>query len=186
MTKELSAGIIIYRRTSEGPKFLLLYNGGKYWNFPKGKLADGERSFQAALREVYEETGLSSQDLHFREWFKVQDTFSFIRNREKIYKTVIYYLAETRNQKIQINIKPEHHKGEHHEGYGWFLHKEAVRLISGTVMKGHISHIYENLIHKKGISDNRPHSARQGGNIQRYRHGSREPARVEGGWKRSS
>ncbi|MBI4994923.1 NUDIX domain-containing protein, partial [Candidatus Peregrinibacteria bacterium] len=69
MVKEISAGIIIYRKTSEGIKFLLLYHGGRYWNFPKGKLDQGEKSFRAALREVKEETGLSSNELRLKEWF---------------------------------------------------------------------------------------------------------------------
>ena len=63
--KEISAGIIIYRKTLEGVKFLLLYHGGGYWNFPKGKIEAEEKSFQAALREIREETGLIKQDLKF-------------------------------------------------------------------------------------------------------------------------
>ena len=79
--KEFSAGIIIFRRTKEGPKFLSLYHGGPYWNFPKGRL-EGETNFKAALREVDEETGIKQGELHFKSWFKVQDRFTYVRNRE--------------------------------------------------------------------------------------------------------
>jgi len=185
MAQEISAGIIIYRKTPEGPKFLLLYNGGKYWNFPKGKLADGERSFQAAIREVYEETGFSSRDLHFREWFKVQDRFSFVRDKQKIDKTVVYYLAETRNAKVRIKIQPDNHRGERHEGYGWFLYKEAVRFISGPIMKNNLKNIYENLVQKKGLQSNRTYPARQGRNVRGYRPSNRQSSRSESSRKRA-
>ena len=36
--KEFSAGLIVYRNTEQGPRFLLLYHGGRYWNFPKGHI----------------------------------------------------------------------------------------------------------------------------------------------------
>ena len=52
MAKQISAGIVIYRRDKDGIKFLLLYHGGRYWNFAKGKLEETERSFEAAIREV--------------------------------------------------------------------------------------------------------------------------------------
>ena len=58
MKKVISAGIIIFRKVKGDCKFLLLYHGHNYWNFPKGKLEATERSWQAALREVREDTGL--------------------------------------------------------------------------------------------------------------------------------
>src|SRR5579863_10064232 len=30
--REISAGIVVFRRTPEGPRFLILYHGGEYWN----------------------------------------------------------------------------------------------------------------------------------------------------------
>ena len=73
METEVCAGVIIYRRTRSGIKFLLLYHGGRYWNFPKGHATEGEKSFAAAIREVREETGLGQSDMRFLDWFRVQD-----------------------------------------------------------------------------------------------------------------
>src|SRR3989344_1124613 len=111
MPKIVSAGIIIFRRTKEGLKFLLLYHGRNYWNFPKGKLEGEERSWQAALREVREETGLKSTELKFIENFKAYERFYFRRGKENIFKIVILYLAETKQPKIAVSWE--------HEGYGW-------------------------------------------------------------------
>lgn len=153
MPTEISAGIVIYRLTREGPKFLLLYHGGRYWSFPKGKLAEKERSFKAALREVWEETGLRPTDLRFPERFKVEDRFSFVRNREKIFKTVTYYLAETNKAEIKIKIRPDNHQGEHHDGYGWFLYKDGIVLLKAPNLKRNLKKAYD-LISGKSIRRN--------------------------------
>lgn len=150
MPTEISAGIIIYRKTREGIKFLLLYHGGRYWSFPKGKLAEEERSFKAALREVWEETGLRPQDLRFADRFKVEDRFSFVRNREKIYKTVTYYLAETNRAEIKIKILPEDHHGERHEGYGWFLYRDGIALLGAPNLKRNLKRAYD-FVSKKSV-----------------------------------
>jgi hypothetical protein len=42
--KIVSAGIIVFRKSKEGTKFLIMYHGRGYWNFPKGKLEQSERS----------------------------------------------------------------------------------------------------------------------------------------------
>lgn len=141
--KEISAGVIIYRRTDEGPKFLILYSGGPYWNFPKGKLVEGERSFRAALREVWEETGLSFRDLKFSETFKVEDHFIYVRNKQKIYKTVTYYLAETGNPYVRLRIKPENVPGEKHQGYGWFLYRDAMRILKAPNLRNSLKKAYD-------------------------------------------
>jgi predicted NUDIX family NTP pyrophosphohydrolase len=60
-----SAGILLYRRGSEGPEVLLVHPGGPFWtrrdegawSIPKGEYADGEDAMAAARREFEEETG---------------------------------------------------------------------------------------------------------------------------------
>lgn len=148
MRQEFSAGIIIFRRTKEGPKFLLLYSGGPYWNFPKGKL-EGETHFKAALREVNEETGLKQEELHFKSWFKVEDHFIYTRDKEKISKVVTYYLAETKQKEIKIKIVPDNHQGEQHEGYGWFLYRDAHRMLIAPNLKLNLRKVYNAITKKK-------------------------------------
>ncbi len=121
VTKEISAGIIVYRRTKDGPKFLLLYHGGNYWNFPKGHIEGEERSFEAALRETVEETGLKSEDLKIRSRFKDYEKYYFYKGKSRIFKVVIFYLAESRKKEIKIS--------EEHSGYGWFLYRDARRIL---------------------------------------------------------
>src|SRR3989344_6776878 len=68
--KQIVAGFVVYRRTHEGTKYLLLYRRGNYWNFPKGHFELGERGLDNALRETEEETGLKRLDLRIIPGFR--------------------------------------------------------------------------------------------------------------------
>ncbi len=137
--KEISAGFIIFRKTPEGMKFLMLYHGHNYWNFPKGKIESEEKSLEAAFRETKEEAGLGRQDLRMVNNFKVYQKFSFRRRFDRpgapqltkeqrkeepqnIFKIVIFYLAETRNPNVRISSE--------HQGYAWFLYPEAIKIMN--------------------------------------------------------
>ena len=119
--REISAGIVVFRRTPEGPRFLILYHGGEYWNFPKGHIEHEEKDLEAALRETKEEAGLGSKDLRLINNFKAYERFSFRRNGQSIFKIVIFYLAETRAREVKIS--------DEHQGYGWFTFREANKIL---------------------------------------------------------
>lgn len=74
------------------------------------------------MREVKEETGLKPSELHFIENFKAYERFSFGRGKERIFKIVILYLAETKQPRITVSWE--------HEGYGWFTFSEAKKVLS--------------------------------------------------------
>jgi predicted NUDIX family NTP pyrophosphohydrolase len=60
-----SAGILLYRKTPLGLEVMLVHPGGPFWarkdqgawSVPKGEFAEPEAPFDAARRELYEETG---------------------------------------------------------------------------------------------------------------------------------
>jgi predicted NUDIX family NTP pyrophosphohydrolase len=62
---EVSAGVLVWRRTPQGPQVLLVHPGGPYWrgkeeagwSIPKGLAEPGEDLYAAALREFEEELG---------------------------------------------------------------------------------------------------------------------------------
>jgi predicted NUDIX family NTP pyrophosphohydrolase len=65
-----SAGLLVYRRRSEGLEVFLVHPGGPFWNnkdagawsIPKGEFAAGEDPLplEAAQREFHEETGFAA------------------------------------------------------------------------------------------------------------------------------
>lgn len=65
----LSAGLLMFRRTSDHLEFLLAHPGGPYfqerdegwWTIPKGLAEPNEDLLQTAIREFQEETGITSQ-----------------------------------------------------------------------------------------------------------------------------
>lgn len=126
--KQTVAGFVVYRKTEEGTKYLLLYRRGTYWNFPKGKFEEGENDLTAALRELSEETGIEEKDLSLVPGFKTQLRYNFKIGDERIYDTVILYLAET--EKADVVISPREHSG-----YAWFLMTDAMKVI-GTKYVG--------------------------------------------------
>ena len=157
--KEMTAGLIVYRPEKEGPKFLIMYHRGSYWNFPKGHIESGEESLEAAIRETCEETGLKEGDLRVRKDFKVYERFRLKGKGGKIEKTVILYLAETRKKQIVVS--------EEHEGYGWFLYRDARKLFqnykeSQTLLKKAYDAIQRRHRHQKNSSE-KPVSQRPGG-----------------------
>ena len=124
--REISAGIIIYKREKDRDgkietKYLLLYHNRGYWNFPKGKLEKGELSYQAALREVYEETNIPPSAIRMEKNFKIPDKFFYQREGKNIFKVVILFLAQVIRPEVKITYK--------HDGYAWFTFRDAQKEI---------------------------------------------------------
>lgn len=67
MTRQVSAGLVAWRRGPAGPEVLLVHPGGPYWrgkdaaawSIPKGLVEPDEDLLAAARREFAEELGLS-------------------------------------------------------------------------------------------------------------------------------
>lgn len=121
--REVSAGFVVFRKTKDGPMFLILYTRGQYWNFPKGKLEPQENSFDAAVREIDEETGIKRRDLKIKKGFTAYERFTYKRGGKQIFKTVKFFLAETTKEKVSISSRE-------HNGFGWFLYKDANKILS--------------------------------------------------------
>ncbi len=57
-----ASGCVVYRITDDGLEVLVAHRP-RYddWDFPKGKLEDGETDLECALRETEEETGFTGE-----------------------------------------------------------------------------------------------------------------------------
>ena len=55
-----SCGVIPFRRVGSGREYLILLQTNNCWSFPKGHMEPGETETETALRELYEETGLTA------------------------------------------------------------------------------------------------------------------------------
>ena len=56
-----AAGCVVFRTNPDGVHVLVIFDQYGQWTFPKGHLEAGETSAEAAVREVYEETGIQGE-----------------------------------------------------------------------------------------------------------------------------
>ncbi|MEW5864331.1 MAG: NUDIX domain-containing protein [Pseudomonadota bacterium] len=120
MTQPRSAGAVIFRRTADGVRLLVL-RAYRDWDFPKGEIEPGETPLAAARRECAEETGLTDLDFRFGEAH--QDTLPYSGG-----KVARYFLAETATERVTLPVSPELGRPEHHE-WRWVSFEEAEELL---------------------------------------------------------
>jgi len=122
--EKLSCGAVVVRQHDDGWGTLML-RAYHNWDFPKGLREQGESPFEAALREIGEETGIRA--LRFEWGDRYIDTGPY--NQGKVAR---YYLASTSEVEISMGISPELGRPEHHE-YRWMSFDEAYDLASPRV-----------------------------------------------------
>ncbi len=84
-----SAGGIVIKNV-DGDLFVLVTQHSKHkgWDFPKGHLELGETSEKAAVREVFEETGVVAEVVE-----KVGESkYFYFEDKQRVFKTVVYFL----------------------------------------------------------------------------------------------
>lgn len=129
MKFEFSAGGIVYKRertrkesaSRKNAKIYILVSQHSQhhgWVFPKGLIGDhikGEKKEETAVREVEEETGIKAKIVRSLEpvgyWYQSRGDPSTGSGREKVKKTVYYFLMEY----LSGDIKTHDHEMENVE-----------------------------------------------------------------------
>ena len=119
MIRQFSAGIVTYIQNGSTIEYLLLHYPNGYWDLPKGKIEKGESKEEAALRELYEETGLSA---HIKPGFETELSYFFKQGGEPVHKDVYFFVGET--NKKEIRLSPEH------VGYVWLPFEKAFKQLT--------------------------------------------------------
>ena len=114
--QEFSAGFILFREV-EGEAVFLLLDYGKHWDYAKGHLEEGETAWQAAVRELREETGIRQVDRVTKFQRDMHYVF-FSPRKGRVHKTVTYFLGRTRTEEVKIS--------DEHRGYAWLGFEEAM------------------------------------------------------------
>ena len=107
-----SAGIIVFRREGAECLFLLILSRltkKPLWEFPKGGVDEGETVLQAALRELFEETGITESEVTLIPEFQRTEDYRFTSGRTEkrslIHKSVTYFLGETTKSEVTLSVK---------------------------------------------------------------------------------
>lgn len=126
MEFEFSAGILVYRYAASKREFLFLCHSDGLLDLPKGHIEKGESALEAAVRETYEETGLTIKPVPF---FRESMTYWLMRGKSKIKKEVIMFLGAA-SSKSNVMVSHEH------AGYRWLGMDNAITELK---FKNHIA-----------------------------------------------
>ena len=126
MREETSAGFIVYRDTVHTQRSYLLLQHGKngHWDFPKGLIEPNEDLLKTAVRELFEETGISNNQIEIHETFKEKIEYAYQYQGEIIHKQVYYFLARTHINPQNVRLSYEH------TGIEWYSHQDALKIVS--------------------------------------------------------
>ena len=124
-----SAGIIVFRRDGTECLFLLILSKltkRPLWEFPKGGVDEGETVMQAALRELFEETGIQESEVELIPEFERTEDYRFTaggtQRRSLIHKQVTYFLAETSKAEVTLSAKES-------SEFAWLTLTDAVKRL---------------------------------------------------------
>jgi len=91
MKFEFSAGGLVYKKQKTKIEFALILNHDQKWTFPKGHIEKGEKTEDAAKREVGEEIGVEILTI---DVLLEKIDYWFVFKNEKIHKFVYFYLMK--------------------------------------------------------------------------------------------
>ena len=101
MMYEKSCGAVVFTRMNNEIQYLLIRNLTGIYGFPKGHVEQGETEEQTALREVFEEVGLT---VKLVPGFRSEDEHP-IPQKENTMKQIVYFLGEYSNQEFTYQIE---------------------------------------------------------------------------------
>lgn len=126
MEYQESAGVVVYYMRDAQPVYLLLrYSNGAHWDFAKGKIEAGETKQDTALRELYEEVGISAT---FMPEFEYSFSYTYIRkNGAQARKTVYFFMGIAHGTDVVLSSE--------HTQYAWLPYDQALEQLTFDTAK---------------------------------------------------
>jgi 8-oxo-dGTP pyrophosphatase MutT (NUDIX family) len=141
MLKVVSAGVIIFFESDQQRQYLLLHYVAGHWDFPKGKLEQGEAYIEAALRELHEETGLRGTIIDgFQENISYQ--FNQYPDGTVAEKTAHFFIGRVEHKQVILSDEHLDHK--------WLSYTEAMNLLTYDNAK-HLLEKAEHFLNKRAL-----------------------------------
>ena len=145
MKKEKSAGVIVFRKFGDEVKYLLLHYESGHWEYPKGHVEQGEDDKKTAIREAEEETGL--KNLEFLPGFKENLRYFYKKDGETIMKDVMFFLAESKEGKVELSFE--------HQDFKWLNFEDSLKQLTYDSSKKILEKAHEFLVKKEKSNLNR-------------------------------
>jgi 8-oxo-dGTP pyrophosphatase MutT (NUDIX family) len=123
-----TCGAVVFTR-ADGPfRFVIIQSKAGIYGIPKGHMEGNETEKETAVREIWEETGLT---VEITENFRAEDSYLILKNGEQRLKQVVYFLAEYENQtsvaqEAEVNAI---HLMDYETALGVFQFESAKRIL---------------------------------------------------------
>jgi 8-oxo-dGTP pyrophosphatase MutT (NUDIX family) len=130
VTRERSAGVVVYRDRRGRREFLLL-DYGRHWDFAKGHLEKDEDDVTAAMRELREETGLS-EGVELLPGFSKMILYHFQSSRKGLVRKEVMFFAG----RVPMEQSERVTLSEEHVGYEWLERERALERLTFDNARG--------------------------------------------------
>ena len=118
MRRLKSCGVLCYT-AGEPRRFLLMVRRRRGFDLPKGHIEEGETELECALRELWEETGITADHVSIDPAFRFETRYTFRTKRygdAPVHKTLVIFLGELDDAAVMETVK---HSREH-KAFQWF------------------------------------------------------------------
>jgi dATP pyrophosphohydrolase len=135
------AGVFVVKIEDNQARFLLIRRCGKIlkgnWQMVTGKVEEGETAWQAAIREVKEETSLTPLRLY---------TADYVERFYEALNDTIYFVASFVafvNENAQVTLSPAEH-----DAFQWLSYAEARQILEFSGQRAALDQINDNFLLK--------------------------------------
>jgi 8-oxo-dGTP pyrophosphatase MutT (NUDIX family) len=140
MLREKSCGAVVFARTDDNAKYLLLNYAAGHWDFVKGNVEVNETEQQTVVRELQEETGIT--EAQFIGDFREAIAYFYRRQGQTIHKEVVFFVMEAFTEKVVLSFE--------HVGYVWLDYKHTMEKLTFKNSKD-VLQKSQDFLKKKGI-----------------------------------
>ena len=126
----------IFRKNRNGIEFLLLKRSEKeiypgLWQMVSGKIHQGEKAFETALREIKEETGLTPQEF----WTAPNINSFYYPEKDSVSILPVFAALVDKDSKVEIS--------DEHSDYKWVSPTKAKKMLAWPGQRNSVDIITE-------------------------------------------
>lgn len=140
MLREKSCGAVVFIKSGDFTKYLLLNYAGGHWDFVKGNVEPNEGEKETVVRELREETSIT--DAEFIDGFKETIAYFYRRQGLTVHKEVVFFIMESHTEEVKLSFE--------HVGYIWLDYQHAMEKLTFKNARDVLTKTHD-FLKKKGI-----------------------------------
>lgn len=128
------SGVVVTGKGEEAQLLLLKRSAEQYWCQVAGKVEHGELAWQAILRELREETGISATELYTADY--LEQFYEPLGNQIMVVPVFVILLSDV--PLVRLNHE--------HTDYGWFSFSEAKDRVPFPNQHQMLDHVWQHFV----------------------------------------